>query len=74
MFTNSVIDFAPIGSELRPFCIVVAIRQQCDAIDLSVINGACNSPDLFGRWKASLIGATVVLLVVTVFEKCLRLC
>ena len=34
---------------------------------------------IFGRWKASLIAATVVLLVlvvlvVTVFEKCLRLC
>ena len=34
---------------------------------------------LFGRWKASLIAMTVVLvvvlvLVVTVFEKCLRLC
>ena len=33
--------------------------------------------DVIGRWKASLIGATVVLLVVlvvVVFEKCLRLC
>ena len=35
---------------------------------------------VFGRWKASLIAATVVVvvvvvvLVVTVFEKCLRLC
>ena len=29
----------------------------------------------FGRWKASLIATTVVLVVVvTVFEKCLRLC
>ena len=29
---------------------------------------------VFGRWKASLTPATVVVVVVTVFEKCLRLC
>ena len=31
--------------------------------------------NVFGRWKASLIATTVVVVfVVTVFEKCLRLC
>ena len=32
--------------------------------------------DFFGRWKASLMATTVVLVlvVITVFEKCLRLC
>jgi len=39
-----------------------------------------SSSSIFGRWKASLRPATVVLVVlvlvrvVTVFEKCLRLC